>query len=77
MGVRGALPLRCRFHRIRCVAHVINLIVKVELEELHEVIIKIKDSAKYVKGSHCKPFRFNEAEKIKKFLLLESSSKIP
>ena len=51
---------------IRDSAHIINLIVKVGLEELHEVIIKIRESVKYVKGSPARLVRFNEAAKDKK-----------
>jgi len=62
----GALPLRGRFFRIRCAAHVIDLIVKAGLEELHEVVVKIRESLKYVKGSPSRLVRFNEAAKDKK-----------
>jgi len=63
---RGALPLRGRFFIIRCATHVINLILKPGLEEHHEVVINIRDSVKYVKGSPSRLVRFNAATKDRK-----------
>jgi len=63
---RGTLPFRDQLFRIHCAAHVINLIVKAGLEELHKEIIKIRNSVKYVKGSPSMLVRFNEPAKDKK-----------
>ena len=53
---------------MRCAAHVINLIVKLGLEELDVVIKKVRDSVKYVKGSPSRLVKFLEAAKDKKIV---------
>ena len=65
---QGALTLSGRFFRVRCAAHVINLIVKSGLEELDVVIKKVRDSVKYVKGSPSRLVKFLEAAKDKKIV---------
>lgn len=64
---QGALTLNGRFFRVRCAAHVINLIVKSGLQEL-DVIKKVRDSVKYVKGSPSRLVKFLEAAKDKKII---------
>jgi len=63
---QGALLLNGRFFRMRCVAHVTNLIVKECLEELHGVIQKVRDSVKYVKGSPARLMKFKDAARDKR-----------
>lgn len=63
---QGGLLLNGRFFRVRCVAHVINLIVKECLEQLHGVVQKVRDSVKYVQGSPCRLMKFKDAARDKK-----------
>ena len=45
------------FH-VRYCAHIMNLIVQDELKEVDDVIIKVRDSMKYYKGSRSRKQRF-------------------
>ena len=40
------------FFHMRCCAHILNLIVQEGLKEIDEAVCKVRESVKYVKGSH-------------------------
>lgn len=56
---KSALPLSGQFFHVRCVAHILNLVVQYGLEEFKEAIDKIRESVKFVKSSSQRQRTFN------------------
>ncbi|WOL06198.1 zinc finger BED domain-containing protein RICESLEEPER 2-like [Canna indica] len=47
------------FH-VRCCAHILNIMVQDGLVVIHEIISKVRESVKYIKGSPARLHKFNE-----------------
>ncbi|KAF7146729.1 hypothetical protein RHSIM_Rhsim04G0248700 [Rhododendron simsii] len=54
------LPCNCNFFRVRCGAHILNLIVQEGLKVIDKVVHNIRESVKYVRGSDARKLRFVE-----------------
>ena len=52
------------FLHVRCGAHILNLIVQEGLKVIDDLVIKIRETMKYLKGSESRICRFDEYAKI-------------
>ncbi|KAL5548350.1 hypothetical protein UlMin_003581 [Ulmus minor] len=52
LQLKGLLPCNGEFFHLRCCCHILNLVVQDELKHIDRAIEKIRESVKYVKGSH-------------------------
>ncbi|KAK9985099.1 hypothetical protein SO802_034624 [Lithocarpus litseifolius] len=52
------------FFHVRCGAHILNLIVQEGLKVIDDLVIKIRETMKYLKGSKIRMCRFDECAKI-------------
>ena len=52
------------FFHVHCGAHILNLIVQEGLEVIDDLVIKIRETMKYLKGSDSRMCRFDECAKI-------------
>ena len=61
---RGLLLCDGIFFHVRCGAHILNLIFQEELKVIDDLVIKIRETMKYLKGSESRMCRFDECAKI-------------
>ncbi|KAK1589032.1 hypothetical protein Q3G72_029823 [Acer saccharum] len=61
MNLHKALVCDGEFLHIRCCAHILNLIVQDGLKEIDEVVLKIRESIRYIKGSQVRKQKFVES----------------
>ena len=61
---RGLLLCNGIFFHVRCGAHILNLIFQEELKVIDDLVIKIRETMKYLKGSESRMCRFDECAKI-------------
>ena len=66
LEMKDGCKLGGRFLHMRCVAHILNLIVQEGLKGIHNSIIKVRTVVRYVKLSPKKMDRFKEAVKDEK-----------
>ena len=66
LEMKDGCMLGGRFLHMRCVAHILNLIVQEGLKGIHNSIIKVRTVVQYVKLSPKKMDRFKEAVKDEK-----------
>ncbi|KAL5550725.1 hypothetical protein UlMin_000901 [Ulmus minor] len=52
LQLKGLLPCNGEFFHLRCCCHILNLVVQDGLKHIDRAIEKIRESVKYVKGSH-------------------------
>ncbi|KAL5550700.1 hypothetical protein UlMin_000876 [Ulmus minor] len=52
LQLKGLLPCNGVFFHLRCCCHILNLVVQDGLKHIDRAIEKIRESVKYVKGSH-------------------------
>lgn len=52
--------LGCKYLYLRCIVHIINLVVNDGLKEMHEYVGRVKGSARYVKQSLTRLAKFKE-----------------
>ncbi|XP_062099771.1 zinc finger BED domain-containing protein RICESLEEPER 2-like [Humulus lupulus] len=60
LTAKNALPCNGKFFHIRCCAHILNLVVQEGLKDIDGVVLKIRESAKYVRGSQVRKKKFLE-----------------
>ena len=54
------LPYGGEFFHVRCVAHILNLIIQDGLKVINEVVYNLRESVKYVRGSNHRKLRFTQ-----------------
>lgn len=64
LKLKGAVIGDGEFFHIRCCAHIINLVVQIGLKDLDDVVYKIRESIKYVRGSQIRKQKFLECVKM-------------
>ena len=52
LDTKSPLVSKGSFFHMRCCAHILNLIVQEGLKEIDQAVCKVRESVKYVKGSH-------------------------
>ncbi|KAK9705574.1 hypothetical protein RND81_07G067300 [Saponaria officinalis] len=60
----GCLLNEGKFFHVRCVAHVLNLVVKDGLKVINHAVVKIRESVKHVKASEGKKIHFRSAVEL-------------
>jgi hypothetical protein len=63
LNIKRALLCEGEFLHLCCCAHILNLIVQDGLKEIDDVIEKVQDSIKYVRGSQRRKQNFLQAVK--------------
>jgi len=58
LNMKKAIPCEGELFRMRCCAHILNLIVQDGLKEITDAIQKIRDSVKYFRGSQMRKQNF-------------------
>ena len=58
LNIKSALMLDGKILHMRCCARIVNLIVQEELKVIDEVIVKIRENIKYIKGSQVRKQKF-------------------
>ena len=54
----------CIFFHVRCGANILNLIVQEGLKVIDDLVIKIRETMKYLKRSESRMCKFDECAKI-------------
>ena len=57
---RSSLPCNGEFFRVRCGAHILNLIVQEGLKIIEQAVHNIRESVKYVRGNDMRKLRFTK-----------------
>ena len=57
---RSSLPCSGEFFRVRCGAHILNLIVQEGLKIIEQAVHNIRESVKYVRGNDMRKLRFTK-----------------
>ncbi|KAK2642044.1 hypothetical protein Ddye_023807 [Dipteronia dyeriana] len=58
LNLKKALVNDREFLHIRCCAHIVNLIVQDDLKEIDEVVLKIRECIRYIRGSQVRKQKF-------------------
>ncbi|XP_055961537.1 zinc finger BED domain-containing protein RICESLEEPER 2-like [Mercurialis annua] len=59
----GSTTVRCKYAHMRCIAHILNLVVSDGLKESGESFQKVRGAVRYIKNSPLRLSKFNECKK--------------
>lgn len=57
---RGVSPVRCKYLHMRCIAHILNLIVQDGLKDVSESVKKVRECVRYIRNSPVRLTKFRE-----------------